>query len=107
MNTYFVLLKDKKQGTLDTVLLEKHVEHLKHMECEGRLKLCGPFEDNESAMQILLARDQDEAARLIEADPFIAEGYYASYEVKKLYEANADNNWLMTHDQTESNLSGA
>ncbi len=104
MNTYVALLMEKKQGTLDAELLKKHVAHLKDLESRGKLKLCGPFEDNEGALQVLLARNRREAERLVRADPFISEGYYGAYELRKLLEANEGNNWLMEHDQTESNL---
>lgn len=59
------------------------------------MKLCGPFKDNDSAIQIIVADSQEEAEFIVNADPFIAHNYYQQYELKELIEANEGNNWLM------------
>ena len=101
---FVVILKDKDRGSLSSELLEKHVAHLKRLSEEGRLYLCGPFDDDETALQVLLAADADEARSLVEADPFIRQRYYRDYSLRELIEANASNNWLMDHAQTRGNL---
>lgn len=65
--------------------------------------LCGPFTDNESAIQILMSDSIDKAQEIVASDPFIRKGYYENVEVKELIEANASNNWLVSDSQTNAN----
>ncbi|MEI2358954.1 YciI family protein [Mesobacillus zeae] len=104
MRKFVAILKDKKKGELTKDLLNKHVEHLKKLNNESKLFICGPFKDNDKAMQILICKNVNEAINFVESDPFIKEGYYATYEVNELIEANEDNNWLLNIPQTLNNL---
>ncbi|MCU9613785.1 YciI family protein [Caldibacillus lycopersici] len=104
MRKYVAILKDKKKGELTTDLLYKHVNHLQNLTKDTKLFICGPFKGNDRAMQILICETIDEAIHLVESDPFIKEGYYATYEVNELIEANENNNWLMDIPQTKENL---
>lgn len=104
MKKFVVILKDKKKGELTKELLSKHVEHLKELNENSKLFICGPFNDNDRAMQILICDTLDEAKYLVESDPFIKEGYYANYEVNELIEANEGNNWLLNIPQTQKNI---
>lgn len=106
MQKFVAILKDKKKGELTQELLNKHVEHLKNLSDESKLFICGPFKDNDKAMQILVCGTVEEAIKFVENDPFIREGYYASYEVNELIEANEENNWLISIPQTLNNLKG-
>ncbi|WP_194840958.1 YciI family protein [Filobacillus milosensis] len=85
-------------------LLSSHVKHLQNLTEHEKLLICGPFKDNDTAMQILICETIDEAKKLVKSDPFIDEGYYATYEVNELIEANENNNWLMDISQTIENL---
>jgi hypothetical protein len=40
----------------------------------------------------------------VNQDPFIMENYYQTYEINEFFEANDENNWLMTSSQTVENL---
>ena len=104
MNKFVVLLSNKKREELNDEILFAHVAHLKKLSNLGQLVLYGPFKDNLSAIQVILAKNEAEAIMLAQKDPFIKQGYYASFEVKELIEANEDNNWLMEHSQTTNNL---
>jgi hypothetical protein len=104
MNKFIVPLNDKKREKLTDELLNAHVAHLKKLFSTGRLVLCDPFKDDSSAIQIIRAKDEAEARGMAQKDPLIEHGYYASFEVKELIEANEDNNWLTDHSQTTSNL---
>ncbi|MFD2444085.1 YciI family protein [Bacillus sp. CGMCC 1.16607] len=104
MQKYIAILKDKKKGELTRELLNKHVKHLQNLAKESNLFICGPFKDNDKAIQILICNTIDEAITLVESDPFIKEGYYGTYEVNELIEANENNNWLMDVPQTKENL---
>ena len=101
MPKFIAFLSNKNKHQFSEQLLLKHVAHLKRLNKQGKLFLCGPFTDDKSALQILNAKNINEANDLVNEDPFIQQGYYKQVEVKELIEANADNNWLMDHPQTE------
>ena len=92
---FVVLLRDKKLGTLSQELLLAHVEHLKRLDDQGKLVLCGPLHENDGAIQILEANSFEESRLLAESDPFISSGYYGHYELSEIIEANKSNNFLM------------
>lgn len=100
MKKYIVLLSNKKRGTLQEELLLKHVDHLKALKEEGILFLCGPFQDNDGALQILLASTKEEVEKRVLEDPFIQYAYYQTYTISELIEANEENNYLMEDTQT-------
>lgn len=104
MQKFVAILKNKRKGELSKNLLIKHVEHLQNLSKESKLFICGPFKDNDRAMQILICDTIDDAVNLVESDPFIKEGYYAAYEVNELIEANEENNWLVDIPQTLKNI---
>lgn len=104
MKKFVAILKDKKKGELKEELLIKHVDHLKNLNNDSKLFICGPLKDNDQAIQILVCDTVEEAINLVENDPFIKEGYYAKYELNELIEANEENNWLISIPQTLKNL---
>ncbi|HWO75195.1 MAG TPA: YciI family protein [Bacillus sp. (in: firmicutes)] len=105
MKKFVVLLKNKKPHQLTAQLLNKHVDHLRTLDKMGKLFLCGPFEDNSAAIQIIVAENYEEAKQWVEKDPFVEEKYYQTYELNELIEANEQNNWLLDIPQTKGNLS--
>lgn len=104
MQKFIALLKDKRRGTLSQELLLAHVTHLRHYDQKGQIVLCGPFRDNDGAIQVIAANSIDEARQIVESDPFIAESYYNSYQLSELIEANESNNWLIGDRQTMGNV---
>jgi uncharacterized protein YciI len=104
MAKFVFILGGKNKGTLTEDLLQSHIDHLKKYSQKGNLFLCGPFEDNNGAMQILEANSREEALEYFLQDPFIAKKYYETYTVYELIEANEKNNWLLEDKQTKSNL---
>ena len=56
------------------------------------------------ALQIISAASYESAKAILVRDPFLSNGYYQRYELFMLIEANAQNNWLMTDAQTQSNM---
>lgn len=104
MKTYLALLKHKARGQLTEELLLAHVAHLKQLKETHQLILCGPFADNDGAMQLLLAENITTADALLQQDPFIREKYYATYELLEWIEANETNNYLLENQQTTTNL---
>lgn len=74
-------------------IIRAHVRHLKKLEDTGKLVLCGPFADNEGGMVILDVESYDEAKRIAESDPFVAEGY-ETYELRTLLLSCKENNHM-------------
>ena len=75
-------------------LLEGHVNHLRTLEIDHRLIVCGPCEDG-TAVLIILAENLQEAKKLIQRDPFVAQKYYRRSEITAFTAANGENNFLM------------
>ena len=89
----FVYLMNNKKD-LNLQVVQEHVEHLRTLDQEGRLVLCGPFADYPGGMVVSRADSEDEALRIAESDPFIASGF-KTFELRTLEVANADNNYLL------------
>lgn len=104
MKYYVVSLSGKNQKTLTPDLLKSHIEFLKDLDKRGTLVLCGPFEDDDSAIQIYKVSSIEEAETIINQDPFISESYYQSYSIKTLLVACNETNWLESNEQTNNNL---
>lgn len=100
MARFLAILSDKQSGRLSDALLLAHVRHLRTQAALGHLILCGPFTDGDGAMQVLEAADAAAAQRLIEADPFVREGYYGRYVLHAFIDANEANDWLIGAAQT-------
>ena len=103
MNKFIAILKDKRKGSLTTELLNQHVEHLRTLTKAGHMFLCGPFKDNDGALQVIMANSKLEAEAFLNKDPFIREKYYQGYDLFELIEANDANNWLLEDAQTKLN----
>lgn len=76
--------------TLDVV--KKHVEHLRSLDNQNKLYLCGPFIDYSGGMVIYNVDTLEEAIYLSNQDPFILEGY-KTFEIRTLEVANKANNY--------------
>jgi len=106
MKKYVVILSKKNKQLFSDELLNKHISYLEAQEQSGTLVLCGPFTDNDSAIQIIVSDSLESAKETVQSDPFVSEGYYGKLVVKELIEANSANNWLVTDPQTEANRVG-
>ena len=87
---YIYLMNNQKNLNLEIV--KKHVDHLQHLDKSGKLILCGPFTDYAWGMVVLNCENIEEARKIVESDPFIAEGY-KTYELRTLEIANKENNY--------------
>ena len=85
---YIYLMSNQK----NLEIVKKHVDHLQHLDKSGKLVLCGPFTDYAGGMVILNCENIEEARKIVESDPFIAEGY-KTYELRTLEIANKENNY--------------
>jgi uncharacterized protein YciI len=82
---YAMIAKDKPgSGDQRTATRPVHLEHLHAL--GDRLKLAGALlgaEDKPEGSLMVIEADSIEVAReLFEADPFVKEGIFASYEIK-------------------------
>lgn len=89
---YVILINRKKDYTIDTI--NKHVEHLKRLDENGQLVLCGPFNDCDGGMVIIKTKSLEEAKTIAESDPFITEEF-STYELRTLELANKENHYLL------------
>jgi len=89
---YVILINRKKDYTIDTI--NKHVEHLKRLDENGQLVLCGPFKDYDGGIIILKTESLEAAKMIAESDPFITEGF-STYELRTLELADKENHYLL------------
>lgn len=93
--TYVYLMENKKP--LDELLVKAHVAHLRELECQGKLVLCGPFSDYPGGMVILSVKSAAEATAIAQADPFVSSGC-KTFSLRTLELANAENNYLLSEE---------
>lgn len=72
--TRYVITLSRTEKPLTETLVRRHVAHLKELDRQGRLVLCGPFTDHKGGMVIVRAESIEEAKTIAEADPFVREG---------------------------------
>ena len=90
---FVIILEKVSNKDTSSETIQRHIEHLKSLEKQGRLVLCGPFTDHASGMIVIKAKDKDEAIAIAESDPFVVEGV-RTQEVRTWLLACAENNYL-------------
>lgn len=93
--TYVYLMENA--APLDGPLVKAHVEHLRTLERQGRLVLCGPFSDYPGGMVVFTAENPEKARATAEADPFISSGR-KTFTLRTLEPANGENNYLLNDE---------
>jgi len=78
---YVILINRKKDYTTDVINM--HVGHLKRLDKNGQLILCGPFKDYGGGLVIIKAESIEEAKIIAKSDPFITKGF-SVYELRTL-----------------------
>lgn len=89
---YVILINRQKEYTIDVI--NRHVEHLKQLDKNGYLVLCGPFIDYDGGMIIIKAESLKAAKMIAESDPFITEGF-GTYKLRTLELADKENQYLL------------
>lgn len=92
--TRYVILLDKvpnKETSPETI--QKHIEHLRKLDQQGKLVLCGPFTDYPSGIVIVKAKDKAEAVAIAKSDPFVVDGVRA-FDIRTWLLACSENNYL-------------
>ncbi len=92
--TRYVYLLELLPGRLQNeAIIRAHVQHLKQLDRNGQLILCGPFSDHKGGMVIIKADSYVEAVRIAESDPFVKEGF-ETYELRTLELSCEENNHM-------------
>ena len=89
---YLYLMTNKNE--MIEQLIKDHVEHLKQLDAEIKLVLCGFLHDYPGGMVVFNADCYDQAILIAESDPFIHSGC-KTYELRCLEVANQDNHYLL------------
>jgi uncharacterized protein YciI len=92
---YYVMHIGKFKPVADEVI-HRHVEHLKKLDAEGRLIVCGPINKLEgvAGMVVFKAKSKAEAEAYCQAEPLVAEGH-STYTLHTLTVADKSNNFLL------------
>ncbi|MEE8340946.1 MAG: YciI family protein [Candidatus Neomarinimicrobiota bacterium] len=88
---YVILINKQKNYSIE--LIKRHIEHLKKLEKNDQLVLCGPFKDYNGGIIIIKAETFAEANNIAESDPYITEKF-STYELRILELSNAENNHM-------------
>lgn len=90
---YVILLTVIEPNKASESLVKAHVQHLKDLDKQGKLVLCGPFADHKGGMVIIKASSSDEAHKIAKRYPFIKDGY-ETYEIRTWELSCEENNHM-------------
>ena len=88
-----MLMHEVRCKEMTPEIIQEHIEHLKKLDSEGNLVVCGPFLERFGAVKVLKAGSIEEAKALAESDPFIREGI-ETYELLEFEYAHGGNRFL-------------
>ena len=88
--------RGKTYNRINKEMVLKHVEHIKKLDDDGRLVLCGATKGypGVAGMVILEAESFEEAEAFCKSEPFVTEGY-ATYKLYSMRVGNKENNYLL------------
>jgi uncharacterized protein YciI len=90
---YVYLMSHRPGGKTTPEMTKAHIEHVRKLDEEGRLVLCGPFKDYKGGMVVIKAESSEAARAIAESDPFIKEGF-ETYELRTWELGCRENNFL-------------
>jgi len=94
---YVMLIeRGKSYKKVNKAMITKHVDHLRNLDDNGKLALCGPTigYPGIAGMVILKAQSIEEAEEICKSEPLVVGGY-ATYKLFSLLEANRENGYLL------------
>lgn len=94
MKGYVYVMLMSNHQPLNLEVIQRHVDHLKQLDTQEKLVLCGPFLDYSGGMVVIHADSLEDAHLICQQDPFIQEGY-KTYELRTLEVANQENGYGM------------
>lgn len=88
--------KEKSYNRMTKAVVEKHVDNIKKLDEDGKIKLCGVFKGypGVAGMYIINAKSYEEAEEICKQEPLVTLGY-ASYKLRTLQIADKENNYLL------------
>lgn len=91
-----ILEKSKDYKKMNKQAVIKHVENIRKLDDNGKLKLCGAFKGytGVAGMIILKTKSYEEAEEICKLEPLVIEGY-ATYKLVTLQVGNKENNYLL------------
>ena len=90
---YFIFLNQAGGRALTPEVTAAHVAHLRRLDSEGRLEICGPFIDFAGGVVVVDARSLEEAHQIAVSDPFVNQGF-RTYEIRTMKWSREENNHL-------------
>jgi len=81
MPLFTLALRFPTSGDSRPEVRSRHREYLDVLKNEGKLVAAGPWGNDHGAMIVYQARDADEARKLLDNDPYAAEGVVADAEL--------------------------
>ena len=90
---YVYLMSHRPDGKITPELVKAHIAHLRRLDEQGRLVMCGPFKDYQGGMVVIKADSLESARATAESDPFIKEGF-ETCELRTWELACRENNFL-------------
>jgi len=88
--------RGKTYNKINKAMVVKHVEHIKKLDDEGKLVLCGATKGylGVAGMIVFKAESYEEAEAFCKSEPFVTEGY-ATFKLFSMRVGNKDNNYLL------------
>ncbi|MCL2550349.1 MAG: YciI family protein [Methanimicrococcus sp.] len=97
MTTFVMLIeRGKTYNKINKAMVAAHVEHIKNLDDNGKLVLCGPTKGftGIAGMIVFKAESQEAAEAVCKSEPFVAGGY-ATYKLFSMRVGNKENNYLL------------
>jgi len=88
--------RGKTYNKINKAMVIKHVEHIKGLDEDGKLVICGPTKGYPGVAGIVIFKSgcYEEAEAICRAEPFVAEGY-ATYKLFSMRVGCKENNYLL------------
>ena len=88
--------RGKAYNKVNTEVVTRHVEHIRKLDDNGKLVLCGPLKGypGVAGMIILKTENIEEAKAICKSEPFVSEGY-AKFKLVTMQVGNKENNYLL------------
>jgi uncharacterized protein YciI len=88
--------RGKTYNKVNKAAVVRHVEHIRTLDDDGKLELCGLLKGypGVAGMVILRAGSYEEAEEICKSEPLVTEGY-ATYKLVSLQVGNRENHYLL------------
>jgi len=97
MLTFVMLIeRGKTYNKINKAMVITHVEHIRNLDDNGKLVLCGPTKGfpGVAGMVVFKAESHEAAEAVCKSEPLVAGGY-ATYKLFSMRVGNKENNYLL------------